>query len=86
MKPNMMQSIVPLHSREKAFVSATASMLTHFRGPLGLLFNQWGSMIPFRTSFWFGMSLYSGNFADIKHDQSQRFLGDVPLRELKKKI
>lgn len=47
MKPNTMRSMVPLPGRQKAFVSATAPMLTHFRGQLGLLLNQWTSTAPF---------------------------------------
>lgn len=50
MKPNTMRSVVPLPSRQKAFVSATASRLTHFRGRLGLLLNQRGSMASFQMN------------------------------------
>jgi hypothetical protein len=46
------------HSRQKAFVSATAPVLAAFRGGLGLLLSQWGSITPFWTSFMFRTGPY----------------------------
>lgn len=58
MKPNTMQSTVPLRSRQKAFVSATAPVLAASRRWLGLLLRQRERMAPFWTSFMFRSSPY----------------------------
>lgn len=97
MKPNTMQSTVPLHSRQKAFVSATAPTLTSFRGQLGLPLNQWGCMAPFWTSFMFSIGPYawlyrqkacpntklSGWLCSKKNFREKKWIYIFPLSDLK---
>lgn len=70
MKPNTMQSTVPLHSRQKAFVSASAPVLAASRRRLGLLLRQWERMAHSEHPLCSEVAHMCG-FSDRKTDSSQ---------------